>query len=72
MGDGGTQVLFARVGEFIGRIRQYLNPVGQFYVQFQILCRVLVCTVFLDDLFEEEGLGKEIFYHGNKKMYIFY
>jgi len=55
MGDG-TQALFNRINDFIKKIKQYFNPIGQLYIQFQLLCRVFVCTVFLDDLFDAEEL----------------
>lgn len=59
MGDGGTAALFGQIKDIFGQIKNYFNPVGRFYIQFQILCRVLVCTVFLDDLFEGADLECE-------------
>jgi len=53
---GGTGAVLNHLNTFFARISQYVNPVGKFYLQFQILCRVLVTSVFLDDLFEGAAL----------------
>jgi len=56
MGESGTVALFGKVTEIFDKIKSYFNLFGKFYIQFQILCRVLVCSVFLDDLFEGADL----------------
>lgn len=56
MGDSGTVILFSKMKDIFDKIKSYFNLFGKFYIQFQILCRVLVVSVFLDDLFEGADL----------------
>lgn len=42
----------ARMKEFKQLFYDYFNPVGRLHFQIQIICRVIVCGVFLDDLFD--------------------
>jgi len=53
MGIGG---IFEKVEEIGQEIFSYFNAFGRFYIQVQILCRVVVTNVFLDDLFGEVKL----------------
>ena len=52
----GSGEILSHINEFLSSINRYFNPIGKFYIQVQILCRVLVCSVFLDDLFKSSSL----------------
>ena len=52
----GSGDILTHINEFLGQINKYFNPIGKFYIQVQVLCRVLVCSVFLDDLFKSSSL----------------
>jgi len=45
--------LFSQVNTFGKKVIKLFNPIGKFYIQVISLIRVLVVTVFLDDLFED-------------------
>lgn len=47
----GIDGIFGKVEEIGKEIFSYFNAFGRFYIQVQILCRLLVVNVFLDDLF---------------------
>lgn len=55
----GSGEILAHINEFLSQINKYFNPIGKFYIQVQVLCRVLVCSVFLDDLFKSSALECE-------------
>jgi len=50
MGSGVADI-FGRISQFLKTLQLHFNPIGKLYIQVQLLCRVLVCGVFLDDLF---------------------
>jgi len=52
----GSGDILSQIQTFLASINNYFNPVGKFYIQVQVLCRVLVCSVFLDDLFKTSSL----------------
>ena len=52
----GLDGIFDKVNEIGKEIFSYFNSMGHFYMQVQMLCRLLVVTTFLDDLFEKEEL----------------
>ena len=51
--------ILSTINGFLKRLAQFFNPIGRFYMQIQILCRVLVVMVFLDDLFGDNPLTCE-------------
>lgn len=55
----GSGEILGHINEFLSSINKYFNPIGKFYIQVQVLCRVLVCSVFLDDLFKSSSLECE-------------
>lgn len=56
---GGLGEVFGTVNKFFQKFLSYFNPIGRLYIQIQILCRVLVVQVFLDDLFGDTSLTCE-------------
>jgi len=52
----GIDSVMSQVDKIGKEIFSYFNGFGRFYIQIQILCRVLVCSVFLDDLFGDPEL----------------
>ena len=53
MGSASKEIL-QNTQKFFSDLSNFLNPIGKLYLQIQILCRVLVVIVFLDDLFKDE------------------
>lgn len=59
---GEIKAILESITHIFDQIGKFFNPIGKFYIKIQIICRVLVIIVFLDDLFEveEDGSGDQL------------
>lgn len=55
----GIGHIFDTFNDYYSKLNQHFNFIGKFYLKFQLLCRVLVVEIFLDDLFDEPELTCE-------------
>jgi len=50
----GIKDIMGQINSAISTAKAYYNPIGHFYIQVQLLCRIIITEVFLDDLFKDQ------------------